>query len=575
MKILVYLPCLLLLFYTFSIFFKSDNSFDQDLGRHLKLGEIIANTHQVPKINLFSYTYPEFPFINHHFLFEVFIYLWSRVLNLQSLLIFKISLVLFSVILLLSTIRKPTYPLLLPIGYIFLHILRERTDLRPEIFSFFFTACTIFVLEKFIDKKKTRYIYLLPLVQLIWVNTHIYFFLGLTIQAIYIFDFYLRKEYQKFKILLLIILTSFALSLLNPNFINGLLYPFRIFTNYGYTVAENQNLFLLERIGFQDNNFLFVKLSIVITIASLILSLLRNPFSIKNNAICLLGVIMSLANIRSFPYLVFLSLPFVLKNLNFGHINKKTLFIIIASGILLFSESVFYLNGNYYKESDRNDSPGLKLTENGKSAMDFVVAKNLSQPVYNNFDIGSYIIYRGYPKYRVFVDGRPEGYPASFFQETYIPSQENPQVFADLDLKYKFQTIIFSITDQTPWGKSFLDSITKNPDWVTVYLDNFMIILVKSNRLQEYQVRPLVLNNLNPTDYNYSDHISFAQMSYFLINTGNIDAAKKFAKKAWEISPDSHITRSLLLFTLEKSHDLSDIQLILKLNKPVNSSVWW
>lgn len=575
MKILAYLPCLLLLFYTFSIFFKSDSSFDQDLGRHLKLGEIIINTHQVPKINLFSYTNPEFPFINHHFLFEVFIYLWSRVLNLQSLLIFKISLVLFSVILLLSTIRKYTYPLLLPIGYIFLHVLRERTDIRPEIFSFFFTALTIFVLEKFTDKNKTRYIFLLPLIQLFWVNTHIYFFLGFVLQAIYAFDFYLRKEYKKCKILLLMIPASFVLSLLNPNFMNGLLYPLSIFSNYGYTVAENQNLFLLENIGFQDNNFLFVKLSITIAIVSLLLSLLRNPFSIKNGTICLLGIIMSLVNIRSFPYLVFLSLPFVLKNLNINKINKKVLFFIITAGILLIFESFLYLNGDYYKKSDKDDSPGLILMENGKSAMDFVVATNLPQPIYNNFDIGSYIIYRGYPRYRVFVDGRPESYPASFFQKTYIPSQENPQVFANLDLKYNFQTIIFSITDQTPWGKSFLNSITQNPAWTTVYFDKFIIILMKTDRLSEYKLQPVVLNNLNPISYNYADYIPYARMSYFLINTGNIDSAKKFAKKAWEISPDSNMARSLLLFTLEKTRDLSDTQLLLKLNEPMNFNIWW
>src|SRR3990167_2163720 len=58
---------ILLLFFVFSFLFRTDYSFDQDLGRHLKLGEIIIKTGNVPRINLFSYTNPDFPFINTRF----------------------------------------------------------------------------------------------------------------------------------------------------------------------------------------------------------------------------------------------------------------------------------------------------------------------------------------------------------------------------------------------------------------------------------------------------------------------------------------------------------------------------
>ena len=96
----------LLLFYTFSILFKSDQSFNQDLGRHLKLGEIIMQTGEVPRINLFSYIYPSFPFINTHWLFEVFVYLFSKLIGFQALLIFKVDIIMLSVWIILKTIPK-------------------------------------------------------------------------------------------------------------------------------------------------------------------------------------------------------------------------------------------------------------------------------------------------------------------------------------------------------------------------------------------------------------------------------------------------------------------------------------
>ncbi|KKT25633.1 MAG: hypothetical protein UW11_C0025G0017, partial [Parcubacteria group bacterium GW2011_GWA2_43_9b] len=42
----------------------SASAINQDLGRHLKMGEIIWQTGHVPITNLFSYTNPNFAFIN-------------------------------------------------------------------------------------------------------------------------------------------------------------------------------------------------------------------------------------------------------------------------------------------------------------------------------------------------------------------------------------------------------------------------------------------------------------------------------------------------------------------------------
>src|SRR3989344_538388 len=97
---------ILFLFFVFSFLFRTDHSFDQDLGRHLKLGEIIWQTKAIPKINLFSYTNPDFPFINTHWLFEVFTYLTSQAIGLQVLLILKIIIFLLSVWLVLKIIPK-------------------------------------------------------------------------------------------------------------------------------------------------------------------------------------------------------------------------------------------------------------------------------------------------------------------------------------------------------------------------------------------------------------------------------------------------------------------------------------
>lgn len=464
---------ILLLFFVFSFLFKADHSFDQDLGRHLKLGEIILKTGSVPHTNLFSYTNPNFPFINTHWLFEVMVYLTGQTIGLQALLFIKVAIFLASVWLILKIVPHENKALLLPIGFILLHVLRERTELRPEIFSFLFTATTYYILEKYL-RGPTKLIYLLPLIQLLWINTHIYFFVGLILQAIFLI--YIGFQNSRFhpkgvniKIPIIILTLSVIVSLINPNGLTGFLYPLNVTKNYGYTIVENQTMFLLESIGFSDPNFLFVKLALGISVLAAIFAAIKKRFIIKDILLLGFGVILALMNVRSFPYLVFLSFPAILAN--FGPIKYAGAVKVLAFvfGAILLFESYFYLH----------DTVGLKLVESGKGALDFVINNNLPSPIYNNFDIGSYIIYRGYPKYTVFVDGRPEAYPKEFFSQIYIPTESDHAKFKDLEKQFGFKTIIFSITDQTPWGRTFLASIVKDSDWKTVYLDNFMIVLVR------------------------------------------------------------------------------------------------
>lgn len=518
---------ILLLFFVFSFLFRTDTAFDQDLGRHIKLGEIIWQTGQVPKTNLFSYTNPDFPFINTHWLFEVAAYFFNQTPGLQFFLILKIVIILLSVWLVIKTIPKDKQVLLLPIGFIFLHVLRERLELRPEIFSFLFTALTFYILET--GQKKLSCF--LPFIQLIWINTHIYFFIGLSLQAIYL-------TYSRTKLLAIILGLSIAVSLINPNGLNGLLYPFNVTKNYGYTIVENQTMFFLENIQFRDPNFLFVKLSIGIAGLSLLIAFFKKQFLVKTILFLISGVGLALLNVRSFPYLVFLSLPATLQN--FGPIKSNKFFTLLsfvfALGLIL--ESFFYFNGDYYKYTNSQHQVGLKFTASGQGALDFVLANNLAGPIYNNFDIGSYILYRGYPEYQVFVDGRPEAYPADFFQNTYIPMQSDYARFKQEEEKWGLETIIFSHTDQTPWGRSFLQNVIKDQSWKLVYIDDFMVVLVKEELVGDKKLTTLDLAKLSPNSYNFTNHLSYLRMGIFLLSIQNIESGRQFIGKTSQIVQD-------------------------------------
>jgi hypothetical protein len=119
------------------------------------------------------------------------------------------------------------------------------------------------------------------------------------------------------------------------------------------------------------------------------------------------------------------------------------------------------------------------LAKDVEGSAGFFRSQGLQGPIFNNYDIGGYLIYYLFPRERLFVDNRPEAYPAEFFGKVYAPMQEDEKVWAEMDRKYGFQVIYFYRHDQTTWGQPFLIRRIDDPAWAPVFVDGYTIILAK------------------------------------------------------------------------------------------------
>src|SRR3989344_2058332 len=182
------------------------DSIGQDIGRHLKVGEIIWQTKEVPQNNLFSFTEPDFAFVNHHWLSEVIFFGifsftgFTGLILVKTFFILLVFFLLFSVFSLRSdletekgrTLGVAFWPLVISF-LLSIFIFIQRTEVRPEVFSFAILSFFLWVLfkEKYKRpeagpekgrtlglKKGSTLMWFLPLAQLFWVNLHIYFFIG-------------------------------------------------------------------------------------------------------------------------------------------------------------------------------------------------------------------------------------------------------------------------------------------------------------------------------------------------------------------------------------------------------------
>jgi hypothetical protein len=93
--------------------------------------------------------------------------------------------------------------------------------------------------------------------------------------------------------------------------------------------------------------------------------------------------------------------------------------------------------------------------------------------MFNNDGWGGYIIYRGYPDYKVFFDGRSDMYGVPFLKE-YVKVARAEKGFEGVLDKYGVDWVIFNAN--TP----LCQILEAGGDWRLVYADKTAAILLKS-----------------------------------------------------------------------------------------------
>lgn len=511
----------LILFFIFLHFIEKIFLITSDLGRHITNGQLIfENNFSILYQNTYSYTNTEFPVINHHWLFGVYSYLIEKLFGFGGLTILNGLLIVAGVVLIFLSIfiknKKLSISNYFLLALIFLMpMIIDRNEIRPETFSFLFFSLIIFLFTKIQngfqianhDEKfsllKNKNVYLLLFLQIVWVNTHIFFILSILLSGYYFLINYLENQqigknnlapnfYLKLTILLIVF------SFINPNGIEGFFTPFLIFQNYEYRVAENQSTFTLIDFGIKEGRFTYY------IIFSIILMLLNSLFFIKEKKykkisewiIFLTGLAFLLAGnkvIRFAPFMAVFLLPTLAEILQKSHqlittkLDKKILNSItsIAGLFFLFSVINYKIIGfDFYMF-------GLGLVEKSDASAKYFIENKLSGNVYNNYDIGGYLIYylyRNNNTLKVYTDNRPEAYPKGFFTE-YLNAQSSTENWQKLDDKYNFDIIYFFIHDKTDNAQKFLIERSKDPNWKIVYSDDYTVIMRK--------IKASNTNNLN------------------------------------------------------------------------------
>jgi hypothetical protein len=449
-----------------------------DLGRHLKNGDVLLHGSWAEKqallhTNFYSYAEGDFPFVNHHWLSGVVFYLVWRWFHFEGVAILYLALIGAS-----AVRRSYGTAIAAPLAMLAVPLVAWRYEVRPEAFTYLLTAVFYALLlgwqEGYV---KDKWLYFLPALMLLWVNLHIGFVFGFLLIGF----FTLKAWGPRAKVLWSVTALAVIAALLNPNLLEGLLYPLNIFRNYGYSIAENQSIPGLEQRGMAGawEYGLFYRLLALAAGSFLLRWFRKKPGSAaRTPEALLLGAVgvLALSAVRNLPLFALLMVPVVAANVHDVLSAGKNL---LSSGWLRAGSAIVFGIGSLYvgrQYEDKQGNFGLGLRDGVEATVDFLNANRVSGPWFNDIDNGGYLIFHSQ---KVFVDGRPEAYPAEFLEKSYIGALSDDGVWHDLDVKYHFNAIVCSLEDGFPPIERFLIARAHDPDWAPVYTDYYSLVLVR------------------------------------------------------------------------------------------------
>lgn len=406
--------------------------------------------------------------------------------------------------------------------YLFLRLMNQRLDInsltiiaaigfacspacrfyKPELFSLLLFCWSVFIYFCFKINRKKYLFYFYPLIFVFWVNLHGAFLVGIVflmlafIGEIFNKIFFPRESFTSEELIHFGVadILSVAATLVNPYGVNYLwsLYP---------TILSSMNTSLDDKfiMAYQSLWQFLTHFSVkffsaaftawIMTLMILLIFLLLIYEWIKKKSCDFALLIVSLAlywkgmetSRASYFFLVsffFILLFLLMHRLKLKNIYSRATIFSLLVFVFLFI-SIAYMNIRY-KVDNQWFGAGLENTVPVEEVA-FLKKYKPEGLIFNDYVIGSYLLWALYPDYKVFIDPRGGAYRNQFFWD-YMKFISKPLTGEDINLftkKYPFKIAIIS---HQPLVLSFLK---ESNEWRLLYFEKHAAILIHKSLFPE------------------------------------------------------------------------------------------
>ncbi|MEE9613458.1 MAG: tetratricopeptide repeat protein [Thermodesulfobacteriota bacterium] len=481
-----------------------------DIGWHLKAGEYIVTERAVPTTDIFSYTASGRPYLDSHWLFQVVTYGAYSMFGVYglNLLIVAVAAAVFITLFRLADFLKNPYAATL----FFLPAIlaaSPRFMIRPELFTFLFVAVYLYILERH-GKRET--VYLLPFIQLLWVNMHGLFPLGLVMVFCYItgglaavklrLPFEWNNEGEgglsgdALRRLAIVFTVMVLVSLVNPYGAELALYPLTLFTEVSEagsvvrtTISELMSPFAAR----ESVSLEFMSMYWFLAVGTLLsFALNYRRVDLFSLLLCAAFFYLSALAVRNVVLFAVIAAPIAVLNVSRATSSTASVrgFLSSVPGSVLragFTLAVTVVAGYYFLSVVSNryymsvgsymrTGPGLSEIRYPTRAVDFIRANGIKGNVFNSVSFGGYFIWSFFPEQKVFFDGRWEVYGEEFFRR-YNAMVTDPAHFKAAAGSYGVNYVLLDYTAPEFFGLTGF--LSKDPSWRLVYCGDAGVVFVR------------------------------------------------------------------------------------------------
>jgi len=476
---------------------------DGDTGWHVRTGEWILAHGRVPDQDIFSFTKAGQPWFAWEWLWDVLFGWLHQHWGMGAVVLGSIFVLSITFALLYRLVRRKCGNVLIAIAVTFLAVAGSSIHwlARPHLFTLLFTVIFYSILERVRDGNP-RLLFLLPILTVPWTNLHGGFFVGIVLVGAYAagelaaglvapLEEVRQAAWTNSKRYLACAGACLLASFANPYFYHLHAHILRYITDPFHTQHVNE----FWSLNFQHPVANYFEPMIVLGVVAALWNLFQRRYAYP---LLLLGWMhLALMSMRNIPIYLIVAAPLAAEALQdllrrlpeagaarwpgrlargveelgagFGasdRLARVPLTSVVAALVLIM---LFYIPSGSSKleaEYDPQKYPA-KAVE--------VLRVDPSQAIFTDDEWGDYLIYRLYPKTKVFVDGRSDFYGARF-DEQYLDVLNGKHNWEQILDRYRVETVLLRA------DACLASTLKQSGRWRPVYDDGVAIIFRSTTR---------------------------------------------------------------------------------------------
>ena len=455
---------------------------DPDIWWHMRNAEYLIQHHQMPDHDMYSFTVPATPWINHEWLSEIPYYFAWRTFGLSG--IKSLSLVLLALMFLgllyLSYQESKNFKASVAACCFAVFLCTVSFGPRTILFGYVYLIALLIVLQRF-RLQNNAPLWIIPPLFCLWANTHGSWLLGLIIFSIFVFSGLVRGSWgvleakrwtaTQFRKLAITWAASIASLFLNPFGWRLVLYPFDL----GF--RQKLNISHVAEWVSVDFHTMRGKMVLALIIVLLITALVRRSRWILTDVLIFLFALYSgLTYTRFLVLLAIVVAPILAKALDFFAPYRPELETPIFNAVVVIAISIGII---HYWPTNASLQRSVEETYPSK-ALPYLKAHPPAGPMLNYYLWGGYLGWND-KNLKVFVDSRVDIFEYAGVLRDYLDllALKNSDTLLE---KYKIQYVLF------PPNEPLTHLLQMDARWRTTYQDELVVLLERTSNPESTQV---------------------------------------------------------------------------------------